>query len=80
MTQKQLLVDEMICKMNLDHYKLDSNGNTGDYRVATHDGADYAYVSDFYGIAMSTIRIDCLSDEQCDAILNHMSINVAIPS
>uniref|UniRef100_A0A6M3L6F3 Uncharacterized protein n=1 Tax=viral metagenome TaxID=1070528 RepID=A0A6M3L6F3_9ZZZZ len=33
----------------------DYNGNTGDYRLATHAGADYAYISNWYGIAMSSV-------------------------
>ena len=52
-----------------DHEKAvarDYNGNTGDYRVSSHDGADYLYISDFYGIAMDGVwAVAELTDAQC---------------
>ena len=34
----------------------DYSGNLGIYRIASHDGANYVYTSDWYGQAMSTVR------------------------
>ena len=60
---------ELLAKMNTPEHdeqcSRDYNGNTRDYRVASHDGADYLYLSDWYGIAMQTYPVEGLSEEQC---------------
>ncbi len=52
-----------------EYCQRDYTGNTGDYRPASHDGADYIYLSDFYGIAMCSYPVAGLSEEQCSDLL-----------
>ena len=58
-TIEKIIAEECTAMNTPEHGKYaaqDYNGNTGDYRLATHDGADYAYLSDWYGQAMCTVR------------------------
>lgn len=46
------------------------NSNHGVFRVATH-GDGYAYLSNFYGWAMSTVDPANLTDEQLEELLEY---------
>ena len=66
-------------KNNVHHEEMarrDYSGNTGDYRIATHDGANYCYISDWYGIAMRTIPIEELNEEQLSDLLTIGQTNI----
>lgn len=49
----------------------DPYGNYRDYRIATHNGADY-YVSDWYGIAMETVEPEWLTDDELLDIIKEL--------
>jgi hypothetical protein len=68
-------LENILSDMNTEEHSLqvsrDYNGNTGDYRVATHDGANYLYISDWYGIAMQTYAIEGLTGDQINDLIEH---------
>jgi hypothetical protein len=56
----------------------DSYGNVGRHRIASHDGADYYYVSSWYGVAMESYSSKLFTDEQLLALMNGQDVEVSL--
>lgn len=65
----QTKIDHLNCQEHDEYCSREYNGNTRDYRVTTHDGACYFYISDWYRIGMQSWPVAALSDAQCSELL-----------
>jgi hypothetical protein len=61
---------------HLDSIERDADGNEGLHRVASHSGADYVYISSWYGMAMCSVAVSDLTGVELAGIERDLGINV----